>query len=92
VKERPSAEERIAVKAFLSTDTEGITGVCAEDQTDQGHSGCGRAAGLMRGDLDAALAGCEDAGANETTTCSGRMRNESAENRVTRKNKLKEAP
>jgi len=91
VKERPSAEERIAVKAFLSTDTEGITGVCAEDQTDQGHSGYGRAAELMRGDRDPALAGCQDAGLTETTTCSGRMRNESAENRVMQENKLKEA-
>ena len=79
------------MKALLSTDTEGITGVCAEDQTDQGHSGYGRAAELMRGDRDPALAGCQDAGLTETTTCSGRMRNESAENRVMQENKLKEA-
>ena len=67
--ERPIADERIAMKVFISTDMEGITGVCAGDQTDQGHSSYGWAAELMRGDLDAALAGCEDAGATGTTIC-----------------------
>ena len=88
---RPGTDERIAMKVLISVDVEAFTGVCAEDQTDQGHSGYGRAAELMRGDRDPALAGCQDAGLTETTTCSGRMRNESAANRVMRENKLKEA-
>ena len=53
------------MKVFVSIDMEGITGVCVETQTDQGHSTYGRAAEFMRGDLDAVLAGCEDAGASE---------------------------
>ena len=32
------------MKVLISVDAEAFTGVCAEDQTDQGHSGYGRAA------------------------------------------------
>ncbi len=53
------------MKVFVSIDMEGITGVCVEEQTDRGHPAYGRAAALMRADLDATLRGCFDAGADE---------------------------
>ena len=51
------------MKVFVSIDMEGITGVCVETQTDQGHSTYGRAAAFMRGDLDAVLVKVEQTGA-----------------------------
>jgi D-amino peptidase len=52
------------MKVFISIDLEGITGVCAEAQTDPGTPQYATACELMRADLDAALEGCLTAGAH----------------------------
>ena len=58
------------MKVFVSIDLEGISGVFREAQTDELGSAEHRAAcELMRGDLDAALAGCADAGVAEVVVC-----------------------
>ena len=53
------------MKVFISIDMEGISGVCVEEQTDRGHATYAGAVDFMRADLDAALAGCFEAGASE---------------------------
>lgn len=57
------------MKVFISIDLEGITGVCAEAQTDPGTPQYATACELMRADLDAALEGCLSAGATEIVVC-----------------------
>jgi D-amino peptidase len=57
------------MKVFISIDLEGITGVCAEAQTDPGTPQYATACELMRADLDAALEGCLTAGATEIVVC-----------------------
>ncbi len=57
------------MKVFISIDLEGITGVCAEAQTDPGMPQYATACELMRADLDAALEGCLSAGATEIVVC-----------------------
>lgn len=58
------------MKVHISIDLEGITGVFRDAQTDDLGSAEHRAAcELMRGDLDAALAGCADAGSEEIVVC-----------------------
>jgi D-amino peptidase len=52
------------VKVFISVDMEGATGVCREAQTTEGTPDYGRAVRLLRADVDAAIAGCRDAGAD----------------------------
>lgn len=53
------------MKVFITVDLEGVSGVYAEEQTDLAGSGYEKARELMRGDLDAALRGCLEAGADE---------------------------
>jgi len=53
------------MKVFISVDMEGVTGVCREAQTSPGTAEYEGAARLLRADLDAALAGCRDAGVAE---------------------------
>jgi D-amino peptidase len=58
------------MKVFISIDIEGISGVFRDAQTDELGSDAHRGAcDLMQGDLDAALAGCSDAGADEVVVC-----------------------
>jgi len=57
------------VKVFISIDLEGITGVCHEAQTTMGTPQYAEAIGWMRADLDAAVAGCLEAGATEIVVC-----------------------
>ncbi len=53
------------MKVFITIDLEGITGVCTEEQTARGTAAYREAVELMHGDLEAAVAGCRDAGAKE---------------------------
>jgi D-amino peptidase len=57
------------VRVFISIDLEGISGVYSEEQTDPGDRSYVRDVDLMRADLDAALAGCVAAGADEVVVC-----------------------
>jgi len=58
------------VKVFISIDLEGVSGVFRSEQTDDlGSDAWREACRLMRADLDAALAGCADAGADEIVVC-----------------------
>ena len=57
------------MKVFISIDLEGIAGVCHLAQTDQGTDEWRAARRLMRGDLDAVLAGCLEGGADEIVVC-----------------------
>lgn len=58
------------MKVFISIDIEGISGVFAVKQADElGSHEWREACRLMRGDLDAALAGCDDAGVDEVVVC-----------------------
>jgi D-amino peptidase len=54
------------VRVFMSVDIEGVTGVCHVKQADDlGSEPWREACRLMRGDVDAALAGCVAAGADD---------------------------
>ena len=57
------------MRVFLSIDLEGISGVYAGEQTEPGDEAYARDVELMRADLDAALAGCVAAGADEVVVC-----------------------
>jgi len=57
------------VRVFISIDLEGISGVYCEEQTERGDPAYARDVDLMRADLDAALAGCIAAGAEEVVVC-----------------------
>ena len=57
------------MRVFISIDLEGVTGVCHLAQTDHGTAEWHEARALMRGDLDAVLAGCLEGGADEIVVC-----------------------
>lgn len=57
------------MRVLISIDLEGITGVCLEAHTTMGTPQYVEAVGWMRADLDAAVAGCRDAGATEIVVC-----------------------
>lgn len=57
------------MRVFISIDLEGISGVYSEEQTELGDPAYARDIDLMRADLDAALAGCVAAGADEVVVC-----------------------
>ena len=57
------------MKVFISIDMEGVTGVCAEQQTSLTGAGYAEACTAMRADLDAALEGCLAAGATTVVVC-----------------------
>ena len=57
------------MKAFVSIDLEGITGVCRPSQTEHDTDDWRAARQLMRGDLDAVLEGCLEAGADDVVVC-----------------------
>lgn len=57
------------MKVFISIDLEGITGICAEEQTDPEGPDYPSACAAMRADLDAALEGCLAAGATSVVVC-----------------------
>ena len=54
-----------AVKVLISADMEGVTGVTCPDDCEPGHSRWDRCRGLLTGDVNAAVAGFADAGAQE---------------------------
>jgi D-amino peptidase len=62
------------VRVFISIDLEGISGVFSEEQTEPGAPAWVRDIGFMRADLDAALAGCVAAGAEEVVVCDAHWR------------------
>lgn len=53
------------MRVFITVDLEGISGVYAEEQVDPEAPGYKTACGFMRADLDAALAGCFEAGVTD---------------------------
>ena len=57
------------MKVFISIDLEGITGICAEEETEPGGPAYSAACAAMRADLDAALEGCFSAGATSVVVC-----------------------
>ncbi len=57
------------MRVFISIDLEGISGVYSGEQTEPGDAAYARDVDLMRADLDAALAGCIAAGADEVVVC-----------------------
>jgi D-amino peptidase len=57
------------VRVFISIDLEGISGLYCGEQTEPGDPAYVRDIDLMRADLDAALAGCVAAGADEVVVC-----------------------
>jgi D-amino peptidase len=57
------------MRVFVSVDLEGISGVYSKEQIDPGDPAYTRDVDLMRADLDAALAGCVPAGADEVVVC-----------------------
>jgi D-amino peptidase len=57
------------VKVFISIDLEGVSGVCQLAQIEHGTDEWQGARRLMRGDLDAVVAGCLEAGADEIVIC-----------------------
>lgn len=59
------------MKVFISIDIEGVAGVCFAAQAEHGSDDWRRACGLMRADLDAAIAGCLAAGAEQIVVCDG---------------------
>lgn len=59
------------MKVFISVDIEGISGICFAAQTEHGRDEWRQARRLMRADLDAALAGCLAAGAEQIVVCDG---------------------
>lgn len=60
------------MRVFISADIEGVTGVCHVKQADDlGSPAWREACGFMRADVDAALEGCEAAGADEVVVSDG---------------------
>jgi len=57
------------VNVFIAVDREGISGVVSEADTDREGRAAEAARERMRGDLDAALAGCLAAGVREAVVC-----------------------
>ena len=57
------------MKVFISIDLEGVSGVCQLDQIEHGTDEWQGARRLMRGDLDAVVAGCLEGGADEIVVC-----------------------
>jgi len=58
------------MKVFISVDLEGITGVFNMPQTDcDGNFEWVAAVAQMQGDVDAVIAGCDDAGVDEIVIC-----------------------
>jgi D-amino peptidase len=57
------------VKLFIAIDLEGICGVLSEADTEREGAAAQRAHAHMRADLDAVLAGCAAAGADEVVVC-----------------------
>ncbi len=57
------------MKVFVSIDLEGVSGVCRLAQIERGTDEWQRARHLMRGDLDAVVAGCLEGGADEIVVC-----------------------
>ena len=57
------------MKVFISIDLEGVSGVCQLAQIEHGTSEWQDARRLMRGDLDAVIAGCLEGGADEIVIC-----------------------
>ena len=57
------------MKLFIAIDLEGICGVVSEADTAREGAAAQRARAHMRADLDAVLAGCEAAGAEEIVVC-----------------------
>jgi len=57
------------VKLFIAIDLEGISGVVSEADTAREGAAAQRARAHMRADLDAVLAGCAAAGADEVVVC-----------------------
>ena len=57
------------MKVFISIDLEGVSGVCQLDQIEHGTDEWQGARRLMRGDLDAVVAGCLEGGADEIVIC-----------------------
>ncbi len=53
------------MKVLISADMEGVTGVTCPDDCEPGHSRWDRCRGLLTGDVNAAVAGFADAGAQE---------------------------
>ena len=62
------------MRVFISIDLEGISGIYSEEQTEPGDPAYVRDVDLMRADLDAALAGCVAAGADEVVVCDAHYR------------------
>ena len=63
------ARGRAPVKLFIAIDLEGISGVVSEADTAREGAAAQRARAHMRADLDAVLAGCAAAGADEVVVC-----------------------
>jgi D-amino peptidase len=57
------------MRVFIAVDLEGISGVALEEQTEPDHASYADARRWMRADLDAALEGCDAAGAHEIMVC-----------------------
>jgi D-amino peptidase len=57
------------VKLFIAIDREGVSGVVAEQDADREGAAAERAMRLMRGDLDAVLAGCDDVMSGDIVVC-----------------------
>ena len=57
------------VKLFIAVDLEGVCGVVSEADTTREGAAAQRARAHMRADLDAVLAGCAAAGADEVVVC-----------------------
>jgi len=57
------------VRLFIAVDLEGVSGVVSEADTDRSGPAAERARRLMRADLDAVLAGCLAAGAEDVVVC-----------------------
>ena len=59
------------MKILIAADMEGITGVVDSDQTNPSHAEYGRFRRLMTGDVNAAIRGAFDAGADEVVVSDG---------------------
>jgi D-amino peptidase len=63
------------MKILIAADMEGITGVVSADQTNPGHAEYGRFRRLMTGDVNAAIRGAFDGGADEVVVSDGHWSN-----------------
>jgi D-amino peptidase len=64
-----SAGKEISLKVFISSDLEGTAGVVAWDQTNPSDKDYDKAVALMLGEVNAAIEGALDAGADEILVC-----------------------